>query len=47
MRKKGWEIPTPEWWYALCTVLGTEGQDWDYYLMDEPEWELPRYAHQN
>ena len=36
-----------EFWISLCIVLGAEEVDWDYYLMDKPEWELPTYGHQN
>ena len=41
------EVPTYEYWAALCTILGSEGQDWDFYILDNPEWEHPDYAHQN
>lgn len=36
-----------EFWVGLLTVIGTEGRDWDYYLIFLPLWEMPVFAHQN
>lgn len=34
-------------WYGILATIGEEGKHWIPLVLDKPEWELPKYAHQN
>ncbi len=36
-----------DYWALVRCVEGTEGKDWDYYMLLLPLWELPVTRHQN